>query len=69
MLGQAVEILVALRQLGETVRQLEDLFICYSCNPQLSPQEENFLAEHKTREMDGFEQASSDLGMAILSQF
>ena len=46
MLMQAVEILVALQQLGET----------------LSPQEQAFLAEHKTREMEGFEKASSDLG-------
>ena len=46
MLGQAIEILAALRQLGE----------------QLSPQEEAFLQEHKTNELAGFEQASSDLG-------
>jgi len=46
MLSQAVEILVALRQLGE----------------ELSPQEAAFLEEHKTREMAGFESASSDLG-------
>jgi hypothetical protein len=46
MLSQAVEILAALRQLGET----------------LSPQEEAFLQEHKTNELAGFEQASADLG-------
>merc|ERR1712063_63979 len=46
MLSQAVEILLALRQLGE----------------ELSPQEAAFLEEHKTREMAGFESASSDLG-------
>src|SRR3990167_696851 len=51
MLGQAVEILVALRQLGE----------------ELSPQEEAFLEEHKTRELAGFETASEELGTSFLN--
>merc|ERR1712137_643402 len=48
MLGQAVEILEALKQLGE----------------ELSPQEAAFLAEHKTREMEGFEKVGAELGIS-----
>jgi hypothetical protein len=33
----------------------------------LSPQEEAFLLEHKTREMEGFERVGSDLGMLFYS--
>jgi len=48
MLGQAVEILVALQQLGQT----------------LSPEEQSFLQEHKTQALAGFEAATGDLGQA-----
>mmetsp|Transcript_1520 Transcript_1520/g.5384 ORF Transcript_1520/g.5384 Transcript_1520/m.5384 type:complete len:210 (-) Transcript_1520:107-736(-) len=46
MLGQAVEILTALKQLGE----------------EISPQEEAFLEQHRTKELEGFQRASLSLG-------
>eukprot|EP00008_Paramoeba_atlantica_P003060 CAMPEP_0201488978 /NCGR_PEP_ID=MMETSP0151_2-20130828/20823_1 /ASSEMBLY_ACC=CAM_ASM_000257 /TAXON_ID=200890 /ORGANISM="Paramoeba atlantica, Strain 621/1 / CCAP 1560/9" /LENGTH=191 /DNA_ID=CAMNT_0047874431 /DNA_START=15 /DNA_END=590 /DNA_ORIENTATION=- len=46
--GEAVEILVALKKLGET----------------LKPEEEHFLQQHQDSSMAAFEKASSDLGQA-----
>jgi len=46
MLQQAVEILAALKKLGE----------------ELSPQEENFLQEHMSKIMADFDKAGADMG-------
>lgn len=62
---QAVEILAALKKLGEPVCLTLLLVFVFTAPFQLSAEEDRFVEEHKTKSLQDFDNADTNIGMNI----